>query len=159
MIHIKQCMHSKDPDTCMRIPTDKAGQVTSAVDYIADLVGTTGSSIVKTCGSESTHTAAQSNVPHEMVKSESRESAQVHSGQIIADQQSVTTCDSAVKHECTLTFNAVDVPDSKISILLQSHDGAQSKVSNFKTRSKSVETAANEVHINVLSTISAPSLL
>lgn len=158
MIHTKRCMLSRDSDTCTLIPTDKANQVNSALDYIADPVGTTESCIIKTCGSESIYTASQSNVPDEMVNSESRGSTEVHSDQIAEDQLSATTRDSAIKHECTLTFNAVDVPDSKISILLQSHDSAQSKVTNSKTRSKSVETAANE-YINVLSSTSASSLL
>lgn len=159
MIHIKQSLSRKEPDTCTLVPTDKTNQVKSALDYVADLDGTTESSVVKTCGSQSVYTASWTNVPDEMVNSESRESTGVHSDQIIANQQSVTNCNSAIKEECTLTFNALDVPDSKISVLLESCNSAESKISNFKTRSKSVETAAKEVDANVLSSTSAPSLL
>jgi hypothetical protein len=154
MIHIKQSLSRKDPDTCTLVPTDKTNQVMSALDHVVDLDGTTESCVVKTCGSQSVYTASWSNVPDEMVNSESRESAEVHSG-----QQSGTNRNSAIKEECTLTFNALDVPDSKISILLGSCNSAECKISNFKTRSKSVETAADDVHVNVLSSTSAPSLL
>jgi hypothetical protein len=159
MIHIKQCLSRKDPDTCTLVLTDRINPVKSALDYVADLDGTTESSVVKTCGSQSVCTASWTNVTDEMVNSESRESTEVHSDQIIADHQSVTNPNSAIKEEHTLTFNALDVPDSKISILLGSCNSAESKISNFKTRSKSVEMAANEVHVNVLSSTSAPSLL
>lgn len=143
----------------MLVPTDNANQEKSSLGYIVDLAGTTESSVVNTCGSQSVYTASWSNVPDEMVNSESRESTEVHTDQITAGQQSVTSHNSAVEQECTLTFNAVDVPDSKISILLGSCNSAESKISNFKTRSKSVETAAKEVHVNVLSSTSAPSLV
>lgn len=159
MIHTKQSLSRKEPDTCTLVPTDKTNQVKSALDYVADLDGTTESSVVKTCGSQSVYTASWTNVPDEMVNSESRESTGVHSDQIIANQQSVANCNSAIKEECTLTFNALDVPDSKISVLLERCNSAESKISNFKTRSKSVETAAKEVDANVLSSTSAPSLL
>jgi len=159
MIHIKQSLSRKDPDTCTLVPTDKTNQVKSALDYVAGLDGTTESSVVKTCGSQSIYSASWSNVPDEMVNSESRESTEVHSDQITADQRSVTNRNSAIQEECTLTFNALDVPDSKISILLESGNSAESKISILKTRSKSVETAAKEVHVNVLSSTSAPSLL
>ena len=159
MIHIKRSLCSKHPDTCTLVPTDNTNQVKSALDYIGDLVGTTESSGVKTCGSQSIHTASWSNVRDEVFSSESRESTVFHSDQIIADQQPVTNQNSAIKQECTLTFNAVDVPDSKISILLGSRNSAESKISNFKTRSKSVETAPKEANVNVLNTTSAPSLL
>jgi hypothetical protein len=159
MICIKQFLSSKDPDTCMLVPTDNADQEKSALDYIVDLVGTNESSVVKTCGSQCIYRASWSNVPDEMVNSESRESTDVHTDQITAGQLSVTNHNSAMEQECTLTFNAVDVPDSKISILLGSCNSAESKISNFKTRSKSVEMAAKEVHVNVLSSTSAPSLL
>jgi len=159
MIHVKQSLSRKDPDTCTLVPTDKTNQVKSALDYAADLDGTTESSVVKTCGSRSIYSASWSNVPEEMVNSESRESTEVHSDQITADRQSVTNHNSTIQEECTLTFNALDVPDSKISILLESGNSAESKISNLKTRSKSVETAAKEVHVDVLSSTSAPSLL
>jgi hypothetical protein len=159
MIHIKQSLSRKDPDTCTLVPTDKTNQEKSALDYVADLDGTTESCVVKTCGSQSVYTASWSNVPDEMVNSESREPTDIHSDQITADQQSVTNHKSAINEECTLTFNALDVPDCKISILLETCNSAESKISNFKTRSKSVETAAKEVNVNVLSSTSAPSLL
>jgi hypothetical protein len=159
MIHIKQSLSSKDPDTCMLVPTDTANQEKSSLDYTVDLVGTNESSVVKTCGSQSIYTAPWSNVPDEMVNSENRESTEVHTDQITAGQLSVTNHNSAVEQECKLTFNEVDVPDSKISILLGSCNSAESKIRNFKTRSKSVETAAKEVHVNVLSSTSVPSLV
>ena len=159
MIHIKQSWSRKDPDTCTLVPTDKTNQVKSPLGCVADPDGTTESSVVKICGSQSIYTASWSNVPDEMVNSESRESTEVHSDQVIAHQQSVTNHNSAITEECTLTFNALDVPDSKISILLESCNSAESKISNFKTRSKSVEMAAKDVHVNVLSSTSAPSLL
>jgi len=154
MIHIKQALSRKDPDTCKLVPTDKTNKVKPVLDYVADLDGTNESSVVKTCGSQSIYSASWSNVPDEIVNPESRESTEVHS-----DQQSVTNCNSAVKEECTLTFNALDVPDSKISILLESGNSAESKISNLKTRSKSVETETKEVHVNVISSTSAPSIL
>lgn len=159
MIHIKQSLSRNDPDTCTFIPTDKTNQGKSALDCVVYPDGTTESSVVKTCGSQSVYTASWSNVPDEVVNSESRESTLVHSDQTIADQQSLTNHNIAINEECTLTFNALDVPDSKISILLESCNSAESKISNFKTRSKSVETAAKEVHVNVLSSTSSPSLL
>jgi len=159
MIHIKQSLSRKDSDTCTLVPTEKTNQVKSALDNVADLDGTTESSVVKTCGSQSVYTPSWSNVPDEMVNSESRESTEVHSDQIIPDKQSVTNHNSAVTEECTLTFNALDVPDSKISILLESCNSAESKICNFKTRSKSVEMAAEDVHVSALSSTSAPSLL
>jgi hypothetical protein len=159
MIHIKQSLSSKDPSGCTLVPADKSHKVKSALDYVDDVVGTTGSCVVMTCGSQSIYTASQPNVPDEMVNSGSREGRGVCSDQVIADQRSVTNHDSEINQECTLTFNAVDVPDSKISILLQSRESAESQVSNLKTRSKSVETAANVAQINVLSSVSAPSLL
>lgn len=159
MIHIKQSWCRKDADTSTLVPTDKTNEVQSALDYVADLDGSTESSGVKTCGSQSMYTASWSNVPDKVVNSESRESTEVHSDQMIADQQSVIDRNSAIDEECTLTFNALDVPDSKISILLESCNSAESEISNFNTRSKSVETAAKEVHVNGPSSTSAPSLL
>jgi hypothetical protein len=163
MVHINEPVHSKVAET-KSVCNDKFHQVMSVVDYISSLVGTAKNSTAKTRGSQSADTESHCNLsaaPGEIVSFGSRESPKsetVKSGEVHPDPSPITN-HSAVTHDCSLTFNAVDVPDSKMSILLESHKSADSsKISDFAMRSKSVDTAANKVHTTVMSSISTPSL-
>jgi len=170
MVHIKECVHGKVAEICKTVPNNKAHPVMSTVDHMSNLVSTSENSAAETCRSQIIDIAVQSNfntTPDQMVSSGSREScksdkvmsAEVHSDKIMADSSPVTNHESVVRQDCTLIFSAVDVPDSKMSILLQSHKNTErNKIHNFEMRSKSVETAANEVHTIVLSSTSTPSL-
>jgi hypothetical protein len=164
MVHIKEPVHGKAAET-NSVSTDKFHQVMSVVDYISNLVSTAENSAADICRSQPTDTAPHSNLsstPQKRVMSESRESPKsdtVKSAEVHSDSSPVTNHQTAVTQDCTLTFNAVDVSDSKMSILLQSHKSAEkSKISNFTMRSSSVETAGNKVHTIVPSSTSTPSL-
>ncbi|XP_023711917.1 protein FAM184A isoform X4 [Cryptotermes secundus] len=168
MIHIKQDLHGKVAETSKPVCKDKSHQVMSPLDHVSNLVSTTENSTVETCGLQSIETTSNFNsVPDQIVcsgtseslKSDKLRSVQGNSDQIMADLSSITNCESAVSQDCPLTFNAVDVPDSRMSILLQSHKSAErSKISNSEIRSKSVETAANEVRSIIIGSVSTPTL-
>lgn len=165
MIHIKQDLHGKVAETSKPVCKDKSHQAMSPLDHVSNLVSTTENSTVETCGLQSIETTSNfSSVPDQIVcsgtseslKSDKLRSVQGNSDQIMAD---LTNCESAVSQDCPLTFNAVDVPDSRMSILLQSHKSSErSKISNSEIRSKSVETAANEVRSIILGSVSTPTL-
>ncbi|KDR07715.1 hypothetical protein L798_02631 [Zootermopsis nevadensis] len=164
MVHTKEPIHSKVAET-NSLSTDKFRQVMSVVDYISNLVSTEENSTTKICRLQSTDTEPRFNLsstPDEIIRSESKESPKrgtVKSAEVHSDSSPITNHQTAVTQDCTLTFDAVDVPDSKMSILLQSHKSAEnSKNCNFATRSKSVETAGNKVHTVVPSSTSVPSL-
>jgi hypothetical protein len=165
MIHI-QDLHGKVVETSKPICKGKPHQV--PLDYVSNLVSTIENSTVETCGSQSIHTTTNfTSVPDHIGCSESSESLQNdkmksvlgNSVQVMADPCPITKCNSAVNQDCPLTFSAVDVPDSRMSILLQSHKNAErSKINNSEIRSKSVETAAKEVCSIILGSVSTPML-
>lgn len=168
MIHIKEDLHGKVAETFKPLCKDKSHQVVSPLDYVSNLVSTTENSTAETCGLQSTETTSNfSSVPDQIVssgtseslKSDKMRSVQGNSNQIMSDSSPITNCETVISQDCPLTFSAVDVPDSRMSILLQSHKSAErSKISNFEIRSKSVETAANEVRSIILGSVSTPTL-
>jgi hypothetical protein len=163
MIYIKD-LHGKVVETSNSVCKDKSHQVMSPLDYVFNLVSTTA----ETCGLQSTDTTPNFNsVPDQIVCSGSNDSLKSDKlkpvlgnlDQNMADPCPMTNCKSAVNQDCPLTFSAVDVPDSRMSILLQSHKkDERSKLSNFEIRSKSAETAANEVCSIILGSVSTPML-
>jgi hypothetical protein len=167
MIHIKD-LHGKVVETSNPVCKDKSHQVMSPLDYVSNLVSTNENYTAEICGLQSIDTPPDFNsVPDQTVcsgsseslKSDKMKSVLGNSDQNKADPCPITNCKSAVNQDCPLTFSAVDVSDSRMSILLQSHKNAQrSKISNFEIRSKSAETAANEVCSTTLGSVSTPML-
>jgi hypothetical protein len=167
MIYMKD-LHGKVVQTSNPVCKDKSHQVMSPLDYVSNLVSTTENSTAETCGLQSIDTTPNFNsVPDQIVcsgsndslKSDKLKSVLGNSDQNMADPCPITNCKGAVNQDCPLTFSAVDVPDSRMSILLQSHKkDERSKLSNFEIRSKSAETAANEVCSIILGSVSTPML-
>lgn len=164
MVHINEPAHGKTAET-NSVSANNFHQVMSIVDYISNLFSTAEHSTAEVCRSQSRDAAPRSNqssTPEQTVDCETREwpkSDTVNSAKVNSDPSPVTNDQTSVTQDCTLTFSAVDVPDSKMSILLQSHESTQkSKIGNFAMRSRSVETAGNKVHATVPNSTSSPSL-